>query len=261
MLRVVYNLAIADGKAETNPVTSRLFFRETNQRVRYLTDDEEQRLRDKIGEDNWPKVAFALATGFRQANQFSTTWDDVNFDAGTIRAPRSKSGRDYYVPMNDELRALLRALPSRLRGKYVFPSESGETALDAKNFLHRVFTPALEKARIEGFRWHDLRHTFASRLVMAGVDLRTVQELMGHQSIAMTLRYSHLSPAHKLDAVQRLARPRNADATATATATTTETPKAAQTGGGEVVDLPQENDGRCWDRTSDPRLVRPMLSR
>ena len=80
---------------------------------------------------------------------------------------------------------------------------------------------------------------------------------MGHQTIAMTLRYSHLSPVHKLDAVQRLARPR----TATATATEPEPAKAAQEGGGQVVELPGENDGRCWDRTSDPRLVRPMLSR
>lgn len=254
LLRAVYNLAIADGKAEANPVVSGLFFKETNQRVRYLSDDEETRLREKMGDEEWPKVAFALATGFRQGNQFRLTWADVNFDAGTIRARRSKSGHDYHVPMNDELRAMLRGLPSRLRSPYVFPSETGETPLDAKNFIHRVFAPALERASIEGFRWHDLRHTFASRLVMAVVDLRTVQELMGHQTIAMTLRYSHLSPAHKFDAVQRLASRR----TATTTATTAEAATVAQPAGGQVVELPTENDGRCWDRTSDPRLVRPF---
>jgi integrase len=66
------------------------------------------------------------------------------------------------------------------------------------------FEPAVKKAKILTFSWHCLRHTFASRLVMAGVDLRTVQELMGHKSIQMTVRYSHLTPKHTLAAVERL---------------------------------------------------------
>lgn len=76
--------------------------------------------------------------------------------------------------------------------------------MDGQNFYNRAFVPALERASIEDFHWHDLRHTFASRLVMAGVDLRTVQEVMGHKTITMTLRYAHLSETHQLDAVQRL---------------------------------------------------------
>ena len=68
------------------------------------------------------------------------------------------------------------------------------------------FKPAIRTAKIRGFTWHCLRHTFASRLVMAGVDIRTVQELMGHNTIAMTVRYSHLAPTHTLAAVERLDR-------------------------------------------------------
>jgi len=206
-LRSVYNLAIRDGTAETNPVRADLFFKENNQRLRYLTDEEEPRLRAALGEEEWPKLAVALNTGLRQSNEFHLKWSDVNFDAGTITVRRSKSGQPYHVPMNDDVRAALRDLPSRLRSEWIFPSDTGKTALDAKNYMHRVFNPALKKARITGFRWHDLRHTFATRLVMAGVDIRTVQELMGHRTIAMTLRYAHLSPAHRLDAVQRLSRP------------------------------------------------------
>ena len=65
------------------------------------------------------------------------------------------------------------------------------------------FEDAVENAKLVGFTWHDLRHTFASRLVMAGVDLRTVAELLGHKKIQMTMRYAHLAPQHKLAAVEK----------------------------------------------------------
>jgi len=90
---------------------------------------------------------------------------------------------------------------------------------------------------------------------MAGVDLRTVQELMGHQTIAMTQRYAHLSPEHKLAAVQRLvSRP-----TSTATSTEAAASKAAAQGGGQVVELEEEKSEPCWIRTNDPLLKRQML--
>jgi len=113
----------------------------------------------------------------------------------------------------------------------------------------------MKAAKIEAFTWHCLRHTFASRLVMKGVDLRTVQELMGHTTLAMTLRYSHLSPAHQLDAVQRL----NRKPTATTTATEPEANKTAVVSGGEVVDLPVKEDGGAWNRTTDLGIMRPSL--
>src|SRR5947208_14903467 len=87
-----------------------------------------------------------------------------------------------------------KALPSRLKSRWVFPSETGETPLDPKNFMSWVFMPALARAGIENLHWHDLRHTFASRLVMKGVDLRAVQGLMGQRKNTMTLRSAPLRP-------------------------------------------------------------------
>jgi integrase len=195
-------------------------------------------------------VAVALHTGLRQSEQFHLRWENVDFHAGVITVPRSKHGEARCIPMNDTARETLRGQTSRLKSPYVFPSETGETPLDARNFVRRVFLPALKEAKIEGLRWHDLRHTFASRLTMAGVDLRTVQELMGHKTTAMTLRYAHLSPAHQLGAVQRL----NAAPTATATATKQEQKSLAAQGAGEVLDFPGETTGPPETRTPDPLI-------
>ena len=93
----------------------------------------------------------------------------------------------------------------------------GEPVLGPRYWLE----PALPKAKVRNFSWHCLRHTFASRLVMAGVDLRTVQELMGHKNIEMTVRYSHLTPKHTLTAVQRLTATDSTNSTGTRTSTGT----------------------------------------
>src|SRR5439155_25425729 len=152
---------------------------------------------------------------------FDLRWEHVDFANKILTVPRSKSGKARRVPMNDVVCEVLRSLPSRLKSAWVFPSGNGTTPLDPKNFVRRVFVPALQRARIQNFHWHDLRHTFASRLVMAGVDLRTVQTLMGHESIEMTIRYSHLTPEHQQDAVQRLVRPQSGTRSGTGTAAPT----------------------------------------
>jgi len=246
-LRRVFNVAISDGKADRNPVRAVKFFKENTQRVRFLTEEEEGRLRDAVGGEHWPLVAVALHTGLRRAEQFTLRWEHVDFTTGILTVPRSKHGEARRVPMNDMVRDILRARPSRLKSPYVFPSTTGATPLDAKNFMSRVFVPALRRAGIENFHWHDLRHTFANRLVMAGVDLRTVQELMGHKGIAMTLRYAHLSPAHQLDAVQRLARPRTGTTTGADPAAAPRATEAIAQGSKKPAELRAGDRGRTGD--------------
>ena len=204
-LKRVFNVAINDDLCEVNPVRKVKFFKENNARVRFLAADEEKALMAELEEPDRIMVTVALHTGFRQAEQFQLLWEHVDFSTGLMTIPRSKSGELRRVPMNDVVRDILRALPSRMKGPVVFPCATGKTPHDARNYVSRVFQPAVKRAAIAAFRWHDLRHTFASRLAMAGVDLRTIQELMGHKTLVMTLRYAHLSQSHQFEAVQRLA--------------------------------------------------------
>jgi site-specific recombinase XerD len=226
-LKRVYNVAIADGLLETNPVRQVKLLTENNARVRYLTDSEEVRLRAETGETRWSVVALALNTGLRRGELFALRWDNVDFTTNVLTIPRTKAGRMRHVPMNAAVRAILGALERRGRSPYVLPSATGQTALDAQNLINRVFTPALQRAGITDFRWHDLRHTFASRLVMSGVDLRTVQELLGHADVRVTLRYAHLSPAHLLDAVETLGSRRTSTTTRTSAEAASAEPQAA----------------------------------
>lgn len=113
----------------------------------------------------------------------------------------SKNGEIRYVPLNDEASVALRTAHKQSNGQpFVFLNRYGLRLVSPREW----FDPSVKGAGIEDFTWHCLRHTFASRLVMAGVDLRTVQELMGHKTIQMTVRYAHLAPKHQLNAVQRL---------------------------------------------------------
>jgi len=215
LLKHVYTKAMEWGKVEKNPAKSVKFFRANNARVRYLTEEEEGLLKALCPLEHWDKVVVALHTGMRRGEQFKLQWTGVNFYTGVLTIPRSKHGEARHIPMNDQVVAVLRNLPSRLKSPYVFASLSGKTPLNANNFINRVWKPLLQKVGIADFHWHDCRHTFASRLVMAGVDLRTVQELMGHKTITMTLRYAHLSPTHQREAVQRLIQKSTATKTAT----------------------------------------------
>lgn len=154
-----------------------------------------------------PMVIIALNTGMRQGNLFSLLWGDINLDQETIllRASETKSGKGSYLPMNDAVRNTLenwlkqssKIAPNNL----VFPSpKTGEGFTNVK----KAWAGVLKDAEIENFRWHDMRHDFASQLVMKGVDLNTVRELLGHSDLKMTLRYAHLAPTIKRSAVDLL---------------------------------------------------------
>ncbi|MFH0764729.1 MAG: site-specific integrase [Candidatus Omnitrophota bacterium] len=117
-----------------------------------------------------------------------------------IYIPQTKSGERQQVPMSGIVKKTLISIPKHPNSPYIFYNDDGRPYTNVR----KSFDATLKKCDIIDFKFHDLRHTFASQLVMFGIDLKTVQELMGHKSIEMTLRYSHLSPDHKKRAVDIL---------------------------------------------------------
>jgi integrase len=210
LLKLMYRKAEENGKITTNPARLLRIKKEDNGRVRFLRTDEEKALRAVIKRDyqgHMPELDIALNTGMRLSEQYGLEWDHVDFENGILSIVTSKTGKGRHIPLNDAALAALRELEKKRVGKYVFlrapghGAERGERVVSPREW----FPDAVAKAALENFTFHTLRHSFASRLVMQGVDIRTVAELMGHKTIQMTMRYAHLSPEHKLDAVRRLA--------------------------------------------------------
>jgi hypothetical protein len=199
-----------------------------------------------------PFVTLALHTGMRRGELQGLRWEDVDLATNTLRIRQDKAGDGRWVTLNSVARAALLTVKraQKVLSPYVFCSPQGR-------FLHnfdRQWRPALRAAGVPDFRFHDCRHTFASRLAMAGVDLYTVQRAGGWKTQVMVQRYSHLSPDHMRAAVERLAKPAPDSATGTKTGTDAEDGDAALSSKLAIV-----NGGGGRTRTSDTGLMRPLL--
>jgi integrase len=197
-------LAVAEGYIKSNPVLGVRFFPEPTGRLRFLSEAEIEKLREYLSPEHWAIVAFALETGLRLSEQFQARWDCLDTERGILTIPLSKSGKTRHVMLTDAALAIVRGLSSWTHSPYLFPSpQSSAHPMQSRNFVVKVYDRALKRAGITDATWHTPRHTFASRAVMAGVDIRTVQELMGHSTVTMTMHYAHLSPAHLREAVNK----------------------------------------------------------
>lgn len=234
-LKACLAYAVEIGKLRDHPLRSlkRLKVEEEN-RVRFLDEGEEKRLRaaldareDRIraerrSANDWrsqrgyellpyldnhpfadplkPMVLVSMNTGIRQGELFSLRWRQVG-ESLSVDAGNAKNRRTRHIPLNREAKAALegwRELSDST--ELVFPGRGG----GRRDNVRKAWLAVLEDAKIENFRWHDLRHHFASKLVMRGVPLNTVRELLGHSDLKMTLRYAHLAPDHTQAAVELL---------------------------------------------------------
>lgn len=242
-LKAALNWAVKRNLIESNPIAKleRLPEDDSDAKVRYLFEDERMRLlkaldareketrdaRDshnewlkvrglettpKLNENEYvdhlkPLVLLSLSTGIRRNSLLSLEWRDVNFADRTImiRAAVSKNQKQYYAPMNDDVFNIftkwrMQSLHTGAKN-LVFPSPQTGKKMDN---CKKAWAALLKRANIQDFRWHDMRHDFASQLVMKGADLNTVRELMGHADLKMTLRYAHLAPSIKQKTVELL---------------------------------------------------------
>ena len=204
LLKGMLATAVAWKLLDQNPAVSVKALRVNNQRLRYLAPDEITRLVDAARHDvaRWlaPAILLAVHTGLRQGELLRLRWQEIDSRRHLAMIMETKNNTKKPMPLSTAAQAALGEFPRD--GATVLAWPWGDPL--SNTTLHAAFKRACAAAEITDFRWHDLRHTFASHLVMAGVDLRTVQELLGHKTLEMTMRYSHLAEPHKAAAVEKL---------------------------------------------------------
>jgi integrase len=237
-LKTSLNYAVKWNLIPKNPATNVQVKVGTDPRVRFLDTDERQRLlmalrerdkhiiKERVSANNWrrerrrktlpeitgyadylhPMVLLVLNTGLRRGEALSLTWGNIKLDEKIprliVKAAHAKTNVTRYVPLNSTAIAVLRRWKAQSNGKgLVFPNPDTGKVMDN---ISTSWQNLMLSAGIKGFRFHDLRHDFASQLVMKGVDLYRVKDLLGHSSIQMTERYSHLSDEALAEAVEVL---------------------------------------------------------
>ena len=203
-LRHVLNRAVRDGVLTASPMAKVKFLKESPGRLRFLDPEEETVLCEEIGLPYGAWIRLAILTGLRQMEQFSLRWECVDLERALLTIPHTKAGGARYVHLNAEAVKLLRGISSWMTSQWVFPSENPGSHLDPRHFYARIFLPAVKRLRLEGVSWHTLRHTFASRLAMAGATEQDIAACLGHSTTALVRRYAHLSPSHLKSVVERV---------------------------------------------------------
>ncbi len=208
-IAIVHLLNIAArewGWMEVSPAGRVKRIKVQNARVRFLSDDELSRLlaATKGHADLHLFVMLALSTGARRGELLSLTWEQIDITRRSIRLNRTKNGDQRTLPLAEAVLPLLTTRPRPIGGGLVFASRQGRVGRPTN--LRNAWLAAVKAAGIEDFRVHDLRHTAASWLVQQGVSLLAVAELLGHRTLQMTKRYSHLAPEHLHEVAAKLDR-------------------------------------------------------
>lgn len=208
-LSKLFNVAISNNIAKENPMKQVKKLKTKNFKIRFLSKDEEVRLFEKIeAEEKYhylkPIILCSLLTGMRRGEILNLKWSNIDFYTQHIELLETKSGKARKIPISKKLMSELIQIKEDteyLKSEYVFTNPAtGNKYFDIKKGFNKV----LEKAEIKDFRFHDLRHTAATRMTEVGIDLAVVQEILGHSDIKTTMRYAHPVPERKLKAIEAL---------------------------------------------------------
>ena len=194
LMKSLFSRGVEWGKIKESPAKKAKYLKlkGDDKRVKFLMPDEVQSLIENCSEKIKPVVIVALNTGLRRSELLNLTWERVDLGRGVLTLLDTKNNDRRDVPINATVKNTLEAME---REKvYVFDGIN-------PHIIKYGFNEARKKINRPDIRFHDLRHCFASALVMEGTDLNTVRELLGHRDLKMTLRYAHLAPSHKTRAV------------------------------------------------------------
>lgn len=201
----VFSIAVTEWYwLDENPFKSVRRPKENKARNRYLEQDEIKSLLNACKTSRYPHlytiVVLALSTGARRGEIMSLTWKDVDMNNHRITLHNTKNGDTRSLPLVSHAHELVEKLPRRIDSKLIFPGSNPAKPKD----LRYVWYSAVDKAKLTGFRFHDLRHTAASYLAMNSASLVEIAEILGHRTLQMVKRYAHLSDQHRQEAVKRM---------------------------------------------------------
>ncbi len=216
VLSKIFTLAIREGAAASNPCSEveRLYV--SNNRIRYLLPEEEERLMAVLTDERehlYPMVTVDIYTGLRKGELLNLRKDELDFNFNAIQLRKTKSRRGHVIvgrtiPMESVVKQMLWSQCQQHDGEYVFINpKTDKPYTDIK----KAFACACRKSELKDFTFHDLRHTFGTRLAEQNVDVVCIKELMGHKSIETTMRYMHATDRGKREAVATLAAYRQKD--------------------------------------------------
>jgi integrase len=206
ILRKMFSIAVENDWLDVHPCVKKKVkpLKEGSKRERFLTPSEENALFAQCTGDQeylTPILVCALHTAMRKSEILKLEWNRVDLKTGYITVTQTKSGKDRNIPLSSTLKKHLTALFDTRQSNYVFANPDTQKPYTD---LKKPWAKVLENAKVKGFRFHDLRHTAATRMVASGIDLIVVQDILGHADINTTMRYAHPVPERKLQAVSAL---------------------------------------------------------